>query len=396
MGSIFCDVEPGYGCAKGIPLAAVPAPINDRSQSLTHGLVTTLSQRKDKDMATFRKRGSTWQVQVRRQGHLPINRTFRSKPNAEVWARMVEGQIDRSELPQATLQLKAVTLGDLITRYRNEITPQKKSCPKETYRLNRMLQHRMAQLTLDKATPAVFAAFRDERLRQVGSQAVRHDLNVLSHIFTIAIQEWDVPLSRNPVSPISKPSISKARDRRVIDGELDRMIPILKARHGDVAVDLVCFAIETGMRQAEILSATWRHVDLANRTLHIPEAKNGHPRTIPLTSNAIELLRRRKGTHDERVFPVTKPWLRFVWEKATKAAGTNNLHFHDLRHEAISRFFEKGLSVAEVALISGHRDVRQLFRYTHLRAEDVAKKLGSYEWPRAQSHPWDRASRLVH
>src|SRR5208282_4298498 len=114
------------------------------------------------------------------------------------------------------------------------------------------------------------------------------------------------------------------------------MIPILKARHGDIAADLVSLAIETGMRQAEILSVTWKHVDLANRTLHIPETKNGHPRTIPLTSNALELLRRLNGTREGRVFQVTKPWLRFVWDKATKAAGADNLHFHDLRHEATS------------------------------------------------------------
>ncbi len=75
------------------------------------------------------------------------------------------------------------------------------------------------------------------------------------------------------------------------------------------------------------------------------------------------------------VFGVTESGLRYHWKRLTRRAGIEDLHFHDLRHEAISRFFEKGLSVAEVALISGHKDVRQLFRYTHLRAEDVAKKL---------------------
>ena len=54
------------------------------------------------------------------------------------------------------------------------------------------------------------------------------------------------------------------------------------------------------------------------------------------------------------------------------------LRFHDLRHEAISRLFERGLSVAEVALISGHKDPRMLFRYVQLRPEDIAHKLGDW------------------
>ncbi len=68
--------------------------------------------------------------------------------------------------------------------------------------------------------------------------------------------------------------------------------------------------------------------------------------------------------------------MRQAWDRLCRRAAIEDLHFHDLRHEAISRFFERGLSVPEVALISGHRDYRMLFRYTHLRAEDVAKKLG--------------------
>jgi integrase len=73
-------------------------------------------------------------------------------------------------------------------------------------------------------------------------------------------------------------------------------------------------------------------------------------------------------------FPLTANALRLAWDRLKRKGNINGLHFHDLRHEAISRFFEKGLSIPEVALISGHKDVRQLFRYTHLKAEDVVKK----------------------
>ena len=119
----------------------------------------------------------------------------------------------------------------------------------------------------------------------------------------------------------------------------------------------------------------WDHIHWDNRTLHIPDTKNGYPRTIPLTPRAIEVLRELPQT-DTSVMAITGNAIRLAWERLKKKAEVTDLRFHDLRHEAISRFFEMGLSVPEVALISGHRDPRMLFRYTHLRAEEVGKKLG--------------------
>jgi integrase len=128
------------------------------------------------------------------------------------------------------------------------------------------------------------------------------------------------------------------------------------------------------MRRGEMLSAKWCNLDRDQRTLFIEDTKNGWSRTLPLSTKAMEILE-KLSVAEERIFPTTASAIQQAWQRLVKRAGIENLHFHDLRHEAISRFFEQGLSVAEVALISGHRDVRQLFRYTHLRAEDVAKKL---------------------
>ncbi len=109
-------------------------------------------------------------------------------------------------------------------------------------------------------------------------------------------------------------------------------------------------------------------------TIRILKTKNGHPRTIPLTPKAVEILSSMART-EERVFPVTPNAVRLAWERLRRRAGLEDLRLHDLRHEAVSRFFEYGLTVPEVALISGHRDPRMLSRYTHLRPEKVAEKL---------------------
>jgi integrase len=119
-------------------------------------------------------------------------------------------------------------------------------------------------------------------------------------------------------------------------------------------------------------------VSFEKRTLHIPVTKNGHARTIPLSGAALALLRDLRdhcGPSSERLLPITENSAKMAWKRLAKRARLENLRFHDLRHEAISRLFEKGLNVPEVALISGHRDPRMLFRYTHPRAEDIAAKL---------------------
>ncbi len=127
-------------------------------------------------------------------------------------------------------------------------------------------------------------------------------------------------------------------------------------------------AIETGMRRGEILNIKKEHIK--NQTLLIPITKNGHQRIIPLTERAQYILLK-----SELPFSMSANAVRLAWERLKIKGNIKDLHFHDLRHEAISRFFEKGLSIPEVALISGHKDVRMLFRYTHLKPEDILSKL---------------------
>lgn len=137
---------------------------------------------------------------------------------------------------------------------------------------------------------------------------------------------------------------------------------------------LIALAIETGMRRGELLSIRWQDVDQIAGTIRILKTKDDHPRTIPLTPKAVEILTSLERK-DARVFPVTTNAVRRAWGRLRRRAGLEDLRLHDLRHEAVSRFFEYGLTVPEVALISGHRGPRMLSRYTHLRPEKIAEKL---------------------
>ncbi len=328
-------------------------------------------------MATFRRRGTKWQAQIRLQGHASMSRTFTTKRDAEIWARQIEASIERGDLPGSQAELKTVTLLQMLERYEATVTPLKKGEASERYRLRALQNHPIARLSLNKLTPAMVTIYRDDRLRSVSASSVRRELAILQHCLEVARNEWGVALQQNPVSKIGKPAQGRARERRVTVEELERLrVALAKCRNGLLS-NIIQFAIHTGMRRGEILSIRWSDINFDANTAHLADTKNGEARTVPLSSLALAALPATDNrATDERVFPLSPNAVRLAWERLKRRAGVNDLHFHDLRHEAISRFFELGLSIPEVALISGHRDFKMLFRYTHLRPADVAKKLG--------------------
>lgn len=276
-------------------------------------------------------------------------------------------------------QLRTTTVGDLLDRYRTTITVAKRSAKNEAIRIACLQRSDLAKLSLSAATPDRFAAYRDQRLTKVAPATVRKELALLRHMFRIARQEWNLPLQKNPLIDLKMPPPGRARTRRIGEGEIERLEKAIAHLRNPLMRGVIRFAIETGMRRSEILKLRAEHLDRSRRILHIPETKNGHPRTIPLTSGAIGILDEIGSDKNGSIFPVSPNSVRLAWERVRCNANIVDMHFHDLRHEAISRFFERGLTIPEVALISGHRDVRMLFRYTHLKAEDVAARLASTE-----------------
>ena len=129
------------------------------------------------------------------------------------------------------------------------------------------------------------------------------------------------------------------------------------------------------MRRGELLSLEWKHVHLDKSWAHLPMTKNGGGRDVPLSIRALDEVQALPRDISGVVFPISISALRGLWDRSLRQADIQDLHFHDLRHEATSRFFELGLNVVEVAAITGHKDLKMLQRYTHLRAEDLARKL---------------------
>ena len=118
-------------------------------------------------------------------------------------------------------------------------------------------------------------------------------------------------------------------------------------------------------------------IDLRKRVAVLPDTKNGEARSVPLTERAVAVIRALPTPiNSPRLFPrLTTEAVKRAYIRACKRAGIENLHFHDLRHEATSRLFEMGLNPMEVAAITGHKTLQMLKRYTHLNAADLARKL---------------------
>jgi integrase len=329
-------------------------------------------------MATYRKRGDKWHIQIRRTGHPNLTKTFDRKIDADRWVRRTERQIDVGELLISDPSiLKKTSLACILTKYSDLISTSKRGSGPEQYRLDAISRSWLGSYKLDRLTPQAICKYRDERLKQCQSSSVLKELQLLKNVFHVARTDWGVPITHDPMAGVNLPSSAKPRNRRLEDGELDLLMS--HCTHPMLS-NVILFAIETGMRRGEIVASRWSNVDLTKQTLHIPDTKNGHPRTIPLTNRAVDIInnvRHEIGSDNDSIFPISGNAIRLAWERLKKRVGIVDLRFHDLRHEAVSRFFEMGLSVPEVALISGHRDPRMLFRYTHLRAEDVGKKLRS-------------------
>jgi integrase len=327
-------------------------------------------------MANIRRRKSTWQAQVRRQGYTPLSRTFRLRADAELWARQVEAEFDRGGLPVDNRALRSHTLADLLKRYAAEVVPRKRSADREVYLLRVILRHPIARVSLHRLTASEIAKYRDQRLSSVKADTVRRELAIVRHCLEVARNEWGFVLPTNPMQQVKLPRPGNPRERRVNPGELEKLLAACRASRCDWLPAIIQLAVETGMRRSELLAMRWDDVNLEARTVFLRNTKNGFPRTVPLSIQALNVIRGtpRCGT---TLFEISPNALRLAWERLKRRAGVSGLRFHDLRHEAISRFFEKGLNVPEVAMISGHRDLRVLFRYTHPKPEAVAAKLSS-------------------
>lgn len=315
-------------------------------------------------MASFRKRNGLWQVQVRSKHAGAISKSFHYKADAKNWAIQQEALMQTGKWQKNNS--KDFSIGDMMKRYLNEITPSKRGRDTETRRLKRLLNEKTLMSTaLHKAKPHIFASFRDKRI-QDGVRACQYDLVLIRHAWNIARIEWGWAIGDNPIPLIRMPKNNPPRQRRLRKGEFEKLEKAAKSSRSWYLWPIIVIAIETAMRRGEILNLRWEHIDEQNKTAFLPVTKNGASRNVPLNKKAYETLMSIERKND-KPFPIKDTAIRQAWDRLRNRADLNDLNFHDLRHEAISRLFDEGLKVHEVMEISGHKAVSQVFRYVQTR-----------------------------
>jgi integrase len=328
-------------------------------------------------MATFRNRHGKWQARVQRKGQQPVSKSFQSKEDAQRWARQLEAEIDKGSYTNIALAERTL-FKDVIERYVQEVTLKTRSMKEDTYRLRALARHPIAKLQMTALTPIKVAEYRDERLKLVSNSSVIRELSYFSSIINHARREWGITMV-NPVPLVKKPASPQGRNRILTENELSRLYTALTPKVKNAnhwILPLTKFALETAMRQGEILSLRWGNVDLQKRTALIPLTKNGEARTVPLSSAAVEILKALPRNLHGTVFPITRCTLSAAIDRARIKAKLNDWHFHDLRHMAITRLAEKLPNLIELSAVSGHKSLAMLKRYYHPSAEQLAEKLG--------------------
>ena len=314
-----------------------------------------------------------WRARVRRGGHPTQSKSFHLRADAEAWARKLESEQERGTWRDSS-EAEDTTLAECLDRYTREHVPRKRAPARERSHVDALRALPFTSRAVARVRSADVAAARDAwtAVGHAPATIVRR-LAVLSRVFNVARREWGMESLANPIEAVTKPHVANARTRRVSDAELDAIC----AATGSAELSAVLrLAVETAMRRGELCALRWEHVDLKDRTAHLPHTKNGQARDVPLSSRAVAILHALPRRIDGQVFGSRPDSVTQAFERAVQRAGLDDLHFHDLRHEATSRLSEKLPNLIELAAVTGHKDLRMLKRYYHPRAADLAKKLG--------------------
>lgn len=352
-----------------------------------------------------------WKAIVRLQGWPATIKTFRLQKDAKDWARATEDEMVKGVYIVRASVLR-FTVANAVDRYLREVTTTKaKTTQQAEVRRAAIVKKELGKYSMAAVTQDVVIKFRDERLSGKdrkgpnegpvprANDTVRLELAFLGHLFEVAKEEWKVGLPYNPVKNVSRPKSHK-RVRRLSPEEETKLFAALDLYSNPMLGWLVRIAIETAMRESEIVELKKHQLDLRKRTITLPTTKSGESRTVPLTRAATEIFRKAianaaRNPATNLIFPgepgrdgTIRPY-QFLscWRTLKLRAGVSDYRFHDNRHKAISRLVEAGFSDQAIASITGHTEMQTLARYRHIRNQNLVKMLDDAETARLSKPP---------
>jgi integrase len=348
-------------------------------------------------VATVYKRAGKWRVQIRRDGHC-LSKAFHRKSDADEWVREVERAIDKQIDPSARRVSRKDTFASLIDLHIDDLGEVGKPLRRSKRHVLNRLRTDLGDLPLSQLTREKLIQYGRQRAKDgAGPATLAVDISFIGTILTdaaavhgVAVDAEAVRLARVALRRLGLVGAADERDRRPTEKELERLFAHFDAnpRYTIPMTRVVKFAIATAMRIDEIFRIEWHTLDERTRTILVPDRKDprkkdGNDQRVPLLAatgyDAWELLQEQRDLrlNGPRCFPHNAKSAGTAFQRAVKDLGIVDLHFHDMRHEATSRLFEAGLTIEQVPLVTGHKDWKQLKRYTQLRPEALYARLAA-------------------
>lgn len=338
-------------------------------------------------MASVKPYRDGWRAVIRRVGYPVRSKVFKLKKDADAWSREIESSMDNNKYRDLA-KAKEHTVGALFERFRDEVCASRKGGRWDKVRINYLIK--TAEFTKRRLNQLRFEDirdWRDGRLKQVSPPSVNREMNLISGIFSHAMEEWSAPLAANPVHMVSRPKgADRPRNRRIYDDEIQAILAAAKwdenkrpTNGKEMMPWAFLLALETAMRPSELTALRVKDFHPAERCVRLGDSKNGEGRDVPLSTKAMQyltfLVEGRKT--DELIFIVSWESLGAYYRDVRTKAGLakSDLRFRDMRHEATTRLSRKFNNQLELAAVTGHKSLQSLKRYYNPTAAELAKRL---------------------
>jgi integrase len=349
-------------------------------------------------MASITPRNGKFLVRVRRDGFATVTRTFTRRADGAAWARQVEADMEAGRWIEPAQQVP--TLTQAINEYRATVGAKMKGAQVYAYRFDELASSQFAAKRVDDITPIDLTAWRDAQAVGRKPSTVARKLAILSAILTWCMKErgW---LKANPMTSVTKPRVSDARDRVLAGRERAYLLAACDTSRAAWLRDVLTLLMSSAMRRSELFGLRIEDIDPVSAVAHLHDTKNGCPRAVPLCPTSLEALdnltRAAKARGDSRLVPVgavgsistrfkiTVRRARTAYEadcvkaeEVTDPRFLSDLRLHDLRHTAATMWAATGkLSVFELQAVTGHKTPAMLSRYVNLKPTDIARKLAT-------------------
>ena len=324
-----------------------------------------------------------FRAQVRVKGQYQ-GRSFERRADATAWARSMENALEQ-KAATGTASTGSITFAELVEAYLRAVTINKAA-----HSTLRAACRVIGTVRLADLNAGTFQRWIDHRLSEgVAGATIAHNLGLISGVlkwarFTKHL-DVDPDLSKNARRSLSAARVqttSQERDRYITDAEIEQMRSTF-AGQGKLKLpmaDLMDFALATGMRLGEICRISHEDLSHNERTIIIrdrkdPKRKMGNHMRVPMSTAAMAIIE-RQPTRAGRIFPFSQNSVSAAWIVARDLAKLDDVTFHDLRHRALTDLFARGLTIEQVALISGHKTWAQLRRYVQTQAHSLVDLLG--------------------